>query len=1023
MRIAHLVAALLAIHVLPACLPAADTDADFFEKHIRPLLVARCEGCHSQATGKTSGGLALDTRAGWTLGGDSGTAIVPKKLDESLLIKAIRYVDDGPQMPPEEKGGKLPAAEIALLEEWVTRGAYDPRETAERLGGMSLEDAKKWWSFQPLASVTPPVVARADWMANEIDRFLTAKRDEKTLTPVGLADRRTLLRRATLDLTGFPPTPDEIREFLGDESPEAFAKVVDRLLASPAYGERWGRHWLDVARYADTAGDGADYPVREAYQYRDWVVNSFNRDQPFEEFIQEQIAGDIIGAAGPVELYRERVTATGFLAIGKRYGYSPSPDYQHLDFADAIDSVGRSILGLSIGCARCHDHKFDPVSTRDYYALYGILQSTKWAFPGGEEHKRPANFPALVPPAEAARLDREKQEAISKIDASITSLKAEQSRLDGKWFAGGVDLAFEGQELGKSPTGVWLAIGPNQVIAEAQSPYATVHPKGTRGVRMGTAQANEGVRYVWPEKRQIADAKTLHFAIDFRTVAPTDKTGAYRLYLGRGVIESLAIQCSVTPTEFAIAVGDKWQIIRKLEADKWYTLRLSFDWPSKTISGVVGVPDDLTKIESLPWNTAWDGVLDTFICDAIGHVAGPAAVRDLDNLGLQVEPFRAPGGDPVAPPNVAENATQRLADITNELVDLTQQRTTLIAKQPYDMAYGVSEGTPSNAKIQKRGDPYVLGEEVPRQFLKVLGGDELADSSKTSGRLQLAQWLVRDDRPLAARVFVNRIWQWHFGRGIVETASDFGSRGAAPSHPEFLEWLTAKFLKSGGSVKTLHRLIMNSRTYQLASDDHVDNLEVDPENRWHWRFPRRPLDAESIRDSMLFVSKRLDTSPAGPHPFPATETWGYTIHNPFHAVYDSNRRSIYLMVQRNRRHPYLALFDGADPNSSVGERLPTTTPTQALFLMNSPFVHEQARGFAERLLAVPGDDNTRIAQAIELATGREAVDSRVAKLAAFLDDYRTKLAARGIAADKSETEAWSALGRILLTSNEFLFVD
>jgi hypothetical protein len=1004
---------------------AAEGDHDFFETRIRPLLVERCLGCHSSATGKTSGGLALDTRVGWQRGGDSGPAIVPGKLEESLLIKAVRYADDGPQMPPEEKGGgKLSAAEIALLEEWVKRGAPDPREAAKHIGGMTLEEAKSWWAFQPFSKIAPPSGENA-WgtaPANEIDHFIGHTLQEKGLRPNKLGEKRTLLRRATFDLTGLPPTREEIDAFVADESPDAFAKVVNRLLASPAYGERWGRHWLDVARYADTAGDGADYPVREAYQYRDWVVRAFNRDLPFRDFIRQQIAGDLLAAERPLQEYADCVTATGFLAIGKRYGYNPSPDYQYLDFADVIDSVGRSVLGLSLGCARCHDHKFDPVSTQDYYALYGILQSTKWAFPGGEEHKRPANFPPLVPPAEAARLDAEKQASLAKLDAQITELKAEQAKLDDRYFAGGLDLAFEGQEPGKPPSGVWLSAGPNQVLAEAQSPFATTHSKGTRGVRLGSGQPNEGVRYVWPDKRRIADGKPLHFAIDFRTLA-SDKRGAYRFYLGRGVIESLAIQLSITADEICVAVGDKWQTLRKLEADKWYTLRLTFDPQQKNLSGVVGTPDDLTTIAATPWNATWDGVLDTFICDAIGHVAGPTPARDLDNLGLQSEPFASPKAEPIAAPQRPADAKERLADLAGQIDRLTKQRQLLAEKPPYATAYGVSEAAPVNAKIQKRGDPYTLGEEVPRRYLEVLGGEHLDPAANSSGRLELANWLVDERRPLAARVFVNRVWQWHFNRGLVETSSDFGSRGARPSHPELLEWLTGQFLASGGSLKALHRLIMSSRTYQLASDDDAGNLQVDPANRWLWRYSRRPLDAESIRDAMLLVSGRLDPSPAGPHPFPPTESWGFTIHNPFHAVYDNNHRSIYLMVQRNRRHPYLAMFDAADPNASVGERLPTTTPTQALYFMNSPFIHEQARGFGERIMHVDASDEARIAQAVAMAHGKSAAESEVVKLKGFLTAYRSKLSGLGRPVAQADREAWTALARVLLTSNEFLFVD
>ncbi|NDA68869.1 MAG: DUF1549 domain-containing protein, partial [Verrucomicrobia bacterium] len=484
---------------------------------------------------------------------------------------------------------------------------------------------------------------------------------------------------------GLPPTPEELDAFERECSSisnrqSAIGNTLDRLLASPAYGERWGRHWLDVARYADTAGDGADYPVREAVKYRDWVVNAFNADQPFNEFIREQIAGDILAAQGPPADYARRITATGFLAIGKRYGYKPSPDYQHLDFADAIDSVGRSLLGLSLGCARCHDHKYDPVNMGDYYALYGIFQSTKWAFPGGEEQKRPSDFPPLVPRDEAARLDKLKAAELARLDAALAQLKADRVALDSKSIAGGPDLGFELQKLAEPPTAPWLSEGPNKVLAEAQSPFAHIHPVGTRGVRVGTGKANNGVRYVFARPLKATPGKQMHFSVDFRTVAPTDKSGAYRFYLGRGVIASLAVEVSVTATELALRDGTKWEVVRKLQPGTWHTLRLTLDPAKKTYSGAVGALGDLTTFADKPLGASWDGVADTFICDAIGHISGPAPERDLDNLGLQETPFAEPGTGPVVAPAAPADLAERLKKLDADIAATTKQREAEAAK-------------------------------------------------------------------------------------------------------------------------------------------------------------------------------------------------------------------------------------------------------------------------------------------------------------------------------------------------------
>jgi hypothetical protein len=781
-----------------------------FEKDVRPLLVQKCQKCHGPKKQESS--LRLDSRAALLKGGERGPAIVPGKAERSLLVAAIRQHGDL-KMPPS---GKLSDTQIAALKRWVNDGAAWPDEKAAlgtRSGPITSQE-RRHWAFQPITDPPVPEVHDRAWPLTEADRFILARLESQGLKPAPTADKRTLIRRVTFDLIGLPPTPEEIQAFLADDAPGAFERVVDRLLASKHYGERWGRHWLDVARYADTAGDGADYPVREAYKYRNWVIDAFNADKPYDEFLREQIAGDILAKQGPREQYAACVTATGFLAIGKRYGYNVNTDFQHLDFADVIESVGRSLLGLSLGCARCHDHKYDPVNMGDYYALYGILQSTKWPFPGGEEHQRPANFAPLVPAEQAAGHDQTRAKGLAQLDTEIRALKAEAA----------------------STVGAALA----------------------------------------------------------------------------------------------------------------------------------------------------------------ARFAGLPARTDL--------PLRIP----------------RLGAT---LAAASKQRTALEVKELYPVAYGLGEGTPGNAHIQKRGEPDKPGPEVPRRFLEILGGDALPPGEKGSGRLELAKAITRSTNPLTARVFVNRVWQWHFGRGLVATPSDFGTRGEPPTHPELLDWLASRFIESGWSVKALHRLIVSSRVYQLAGDDDAANLRADPGNRLCWRFERRPLDAESIRDAMLAISGRLDRATPMGHPFPPVTTWGFTIHHPFHAVYDSNHRSVYLMVQRNRRHPFLALFDAADPNLSVAERTPTTTPMQALYLMNAPFVHEQAAAFARRLLAAPGDDAVRVGLAFEATQGRAADDSELRDALLFVDAYKQKLSASGASAEQRTAGAWAALGRVLLTSNGFLYVD
>ena len=1010
------VAVIVICLIIQATTCFAQSDEDFFESNVRPLLSQHCLECHGQK--KQEGSLRLDSREGWMRGGERGQTIHPGQPASSLLMEAVRYENSELEMPPSKQ---LTDQEISILERWIQRGAKDPRKAiANATKAMTLEEAKSFWAFQPLHTHDVPQPS-GESTKHPIDVFVDAQLADRHLIPVPKSDRRTLIRRATLDLTGLPPTREEIDRFLNDQTETAFESLIDRLLESPAYGERWGRHWLDVARYADTAGDGSDYPVREAYKYRDWVIKAFNEDKPFNEFIREQLAGDILAKSGDPAKYADRVTATGFLAIGKRYGYKASPAFQYLDFADVIDSVGRSLLGLSIGCARCHDHKYDPVSAKDYYALYGIMQSTAWAFPGGEEQKRPAHFPALVPPEEATRLDQEKKEMLRRLDHEMDVLKRKRDKLKPEFLAGGLDLGFESQPQGKPPGKPWVSAGPIEVTPDAQSPFEHIHPKGKLGVRLGSGLPTDGLRYVFDNALRATPGKKMSFTVDFRTIASAEHQGAFRFYLGRGVVQSLAVECSATSTEFAIRNGSTWETIRKLTPGNWYTLQLTIDPAKQRYSGIVGSATDITVFENKSTGANWDGVADCFICDGFGFVEGSACERDIDNLGLQDIAFAPPDSPPVAPKVLIPTAKEDLAGIEAAIKKLKDQQTSLADQPAYPVAYGVAEGTPIDARLQQRGEPYRLGEEIPRRNLEVLGGEPV--TTKTgSGRLDLANWITRSSNPLTARVFVNRVWQWHFGQGIVATPSDFGTRGAPPTHPRLLDWLADQFISSGWSIKSLHRLIMTSAAYQRGSIDDQANIAIDPANHLLWRYSRRALDAESIRDGMLAVSGNLDRTIPTAHPFPPVNSWGFTIHQPFHAVYDSNHRSVYLMVQRNRRHPYLALFDSADPNQSVATRQPTTTPTQALFLMNSSFVQDQADLFAKRIMNEPGDVQSKIHWAFETAHGQIPGESVVKDAATFVSAYRRKLSEQEDQGDPN-LDSWSALARVLLTSNQFLFVE
>jgi hypothetical protein len=928
------------IAVLSICVNsafAAEPTADeihFFETNVRPVLVDNCLQCHGAK--KQHASLRLDTRDALLKGGDSGATVVPGQPDASLLISAIRRTGEISAMPPDSV---LKPLDVAALVKWVEMGAPWPTPAPSTATPVI---ARSLWALQPLNAVEPPTATDADWNRTRIDRFLHAGHVAHGVTPVGLADKRTLLRRVTYDLTGLPPSLEEIRLFLADDSAEAFGHVVDRLLASPHYGERWGRHWLDVVRYADTAGDGSDYPVREAFRYRNYVIRSFNNDKPFDEFVREQLAGDIIAKAAlasgtqTAEQYADRIMATGYLAVGKRFGYNDNTEFVHLDIADTIDSVGRSLLGLSLGCARCHDHKYDPVSADDYYALYGVFASTRFAFPGGEELQRPRHFVPLPVPAVVEQRERERATEMARLDGERLRLEQERLSLDPTMIGGGADYGVEQQEIGKAPATLWFTAGPNLVLAEAQSPFSNVHPAGTRGVRVRNTTPNEGVRREF-SPLTTTTSPTLHFNLDFRNVTPADGDAAYRFYVGHGAIISLAFEASVGSNEMHLRNGNEWESLAGLEIGAWYNLAIQFDLVNRSYSGTLIKWGEAQPVAFTGKQLAnnWDGIIDTFVSDGIGRAPGTPATRDLDNLGIQSAPFspalrEAPTTEQIA----------RLKAVQDASVEIKRQRDEISNKVLYEVAYAVTEGQPVNVRVQKRGEPDRLGDEIARRNLRMLGGEPVPPDGG-SGRLQLAELITGSANPLLARVIVNRVWQHHFGVGLVQSSSDFGVRGDLPSHPELLDDLTSTFIRERWSFKSLHKLILDSRAYQLASTDDASDLEADSGNKWLWHYSRRSLDAESIRDSMLAISGRLDRSMPEGHPFPAVNTWGFSIHAPFKANYESSHRSVYLMVQRQQKHPFLSLFDGADPNVSTASRFTTTTPTQALFLMNSPFVNEQ----------------------------------------------------------------------------------
>ncbi len=982
--------------ILIAVTPTLAFTDDDFEKHIRPLLVERCVKCHGPT--KQSGGLRLDSREFLLQGGDSGPAAIIGDSDGSLLTTAVMYEDDV-RMPPD---GKLEERDIARLKEWIQRGLPWPSSArpievplAEK---PSSDDRSNWWSFRPIARVAGPHVRDQGWLKTDIDRFVLARLEAQGLKTAALADKRTLIRRATYDLTGLPPTQEEVDDFLQDDRPGAFARVVDRLLASPAYGERWGRHWLDIVRYADTAGENTDHPIPDAWRYRNWVIESFNQDLPYNEFIREQIAGDILALKGPEDRYASRVIATGFLAIARRFDHD-SDKHMHLTYEDAIDTIGKTFLGLSLGCARCHDHKYDPITAKDYYALYGILQSSRFAFPGCEAKQQPRDLSSLLSPAGLARRNEQLAAKIAALELETKQIEEAQAAIAARLQTG---------------SAIRLAAGE---VSDGGSGSFT--PQEIASLNAVEVRVGEEIRLsVSPLSNYGADSTFIEWEI-------TQADGALRWNLTTDVIDRFT---TGNPQPDGYGHNAVWYFLDG-RADLRLLLTQQRDlqgnvglhgWASATDTPSVFVNSNESPIQvwtKLPPRTffahpAPDGpVVLAWVSPISGKVHITGRIADAhpggpDGVGWTLDHHAN---------NVVSDVAKRAA-LDVRTAHIERQRSEL---QRLETAYAVSEGLASNARLHLRGDPEKLGPETPRRWLEIFGGAPVPPDGG-SGREQLAEWLSDEQNPLTARVMANRIWQYHFGKGLVKSPNDFGSRGEVPTHPELLDWLASQFVQQGWSIKKLHRQIMLSATYQQSVAGNPQAIQVDPNNDLYWRFDRRRLSAEELRDSLLAASGRLDRTHGGPHSLPAQETWSFTQHNPFNMIDETNKRSVYLLTLRNRRHPFFALFDGADPNATTPQRQVTTVPTQALFFLNDPFYHAQTEQIAIRLLDNP-NDIARLQQLYRLAFQRLPTAQEQNAAEVFLQTYRSSLD-QAESMDTART-AWAALSRICFASNEFLYLE
>ncbi len=849
-----------------ACL--ADPREDF-ETKVRPVLSKNCFACHRDTA---MGGLRLDSRAGILKGGATGPAAVEGKADESLLIKVIEHTHDRLKMPPS---GKMKAEDIAAIRSWIDSGAYWPEEKPTQSSAPKSKDYvitqehRSFWSFQPVKRPTIPSTAK-----NPIDTFLLARLEAEGLKPAPRADDRTLIRRATLDLTGLPPTPEEVDAFLNDKSPEAFAKVIDRLLASPRYGERWARYWLDVARYADDSFlSTEDRPYPNSWRYRNWVIKALNSDMPYDRFVKAQIAGEQIGE--PAGL--------GFYAL--------SPEMQD----DRVDATTRGFMAITVACAQCHDHKFDPIPTKDFYSLQGIFNNTQLdEVPLAEE--------------DTVKVWKDRKAALDKAEETLKKFYDTQT----------------------TEVGEMLAARTEQYLL------------ATRGLGSEAALDKETLER-W--KKYLDNPRKDHPLLD-KWCALKDDEPAIRAEAAR--LGTLTLDV----------------VEEKKKVDKKNEITLGLNPERRDLAGATLVSLDRDKY------ILWRDLFAKATQDAGGARKTPDGVYYYGKG--KVDRF--------------------LQGIwTEHAALLDKQVTTAKAALPerYPFLQTISDKKKLAAmKVYVRGDRNNPGDPAPAQFLAILSGDERKPFTKGSGRLELAEAIASPENPLTARVFVNRVWMYHFGRGIVNTPSNFGQLGERPSHPELLDYLASEFVSNDWSIKKLHRQIMLSDAYALSAQEMEPNKTKDAANTLFWRANRRRLDAESLRDSMLFVSGKLDVQPAEAKP---------------EQIDKSDKRTVYGFIGRRKLNGMLALFDFPQPVSTAEQRMRTNVPPQRLFLMNSPFVEEQAKALAAR---VSGTDEEKIRSAYRLTYGREPGKQ---ELKLGLDYLREG--------------DWTQYARVLLTSNEFLFMN
>ena len=981
--------------------PLTPEQTTFFEQRIRPALSEHCEQCHSSAAqknGKLKGSLFLDTKAGVLKGGDTGPAIVAGKPDESLLIKAVRWTDSDTAMPPKKK---LPESVIEDLVKWVAMGAPDPRtgSAGQAQREINIEEGRRHWAFLPLSNPKAPAVENVTWPKTDIDRFLLAKQEERKIKPAPQAAPAQLLRRLYLDLIGLPPTTDEVSAFENNPSPTHYAQIVDRLLERPQYGERWGRHWLDVVRFAESGGYEFDGFRPGAYFYRDWVIKALNADMPYNAFVQRQFAGDVM-EGDPIE----GAAATGFLVAGPYPGQITAKTkerirYDQLD--DMLSTAGGAMLGLTIGCVRCHDHKYDPITQADYYALAASLART--------EHGE-------------VKIEKPNADVEKKKAAHATHL-ANLKSLQDAFTKTHLEAALQAAPATPSERASWQTL--EAFSATAQTAFIEANHKG-----IVTYTGNKAKDDLYTLKFRTLQKDVRSLRLDAFADPKLPRQGPGLSENGNFVLSDVKV--TAKPLDPASKEKPKPLVLKAFAAtheQKNYPLANAVDnspssgWavdPQQgkdhaatfTIDGGAPAFEGGTEFEVTLRFTGYFGLGRFRI--AFSQAAETPALTDgvtpQDSAELGIAKNLDTAKRQHAP--LRESIIRWLSASHPEAAKIATAEFDLQKHQPrpeFVSVYSTKTGG-ADVFLLRRGEVDNKAGKADTGFIQVLSRADRArwvESEKTHPRIALGKWMT-DEKDgagsLLARVMVNRIWKHHFGKGIVKSANDFGTQGDQPTHPELLDHLASRFIESGWQLKALHRYIVTSAAYQMGHSLDPIAKKADPENSLLWNRPARRLEAEAIRDSLLAVAGTL-----------SSEMFGPSVTN-----LDATKRSVYLRVKRSELIPFLTLFDAPEPTQSIGDRGITTLPTQALTMLNSPFVRNAAAKLAARAVAKDSSPTGALEHAFRIALSRPPDSSEHERFSGHL---LSQIPSGKESDPKSLQEALARTCNVLLCTNEFIYVD